>query len=92
MADKIDLAVARALSFHVMGNNGFYGTKNALDGTIDEDLRKTLVGKELTNALVMGLYNTEQAQRYGGWQFELFTKATAPGEGTVLAPGKYIVK
>ena len=62
--DKLDLNMARVLAHGILGQNGLNGGKSALSGANDAFLNQNLVGKELTNKLIDGLYNSAEAKAY----------------------------
>lgn len=59
---KTTLDQARIVAF-MNGRNGFNGSKNALDGSYDDDLKKNHVGKELDQVLV-GWYQSLEGANY----------------------------
>jgi hypothetical protein len=63
-AEKVDLYVARVFAYGILGRNGQDGTQNALAGAYDDDLKKFHVGQPLTDAYVMGLYDSPEAVEY----------------------------
>ena len=63
MEDMVTLDIGRILLFSIQGKNGLYDDKNALNGSMDKEINKYLVGKP-TNQIIMELINDKTSIDY----------------------------
>lgn len=82
---KVTLTTARIMAFAIGGRNGYDGTKNALAGQSDEDLKKNHVGKDLEANLITW-YNSTEGKN---WR-EKRLSAAYKNDGTAATPEQII--
>jgi len=83
---KTDLNLERILAYFIAGRNGYDGTKNALLGESDDDLKKNHVGTE-TNASIWTWYGSAESKKWVEVRLPEMAKSDPSEYSKILSAG-----